>query len=205
MQPKDKVAIVTGSGRGIGAGIAEALANEGAILVVTLRCALLATVLFSMAGCAPSPINKPINVGPAEKGPGTVTAARKFLEGRWSLESFEFYPPGKPKVTVTGQGVLTYDDFSNLKIDIRADQAASDLLRASGIDIGSDGIISSDGRTALDLQNKTLTYVVQGQPVGSGPLAVNRPRHWEVDGNVLTLTTKDDAGKPTSVGRWKKS
>jgi hypothetical protein len=174
-------------------------------LRLTLRCALLATVLFSMARCAPAPINKPINVGPAEKGPGTVTAARKFLEGRWSLESFEFYPPGKPKVTLTGQGVLTYDDFSNLKIEIRADQAASDLLRASGIDIGNDGIISSDGRTALDLQNKTLTYVIQGQPVGSGPLALNRPRHYEVNGNILTLTTKDDAGKPTSVGRWKKS
>jgi hypothetical protein len=174
-------------------------------LRLALRCAVLATVLFSMAGCAPAAINKPINVGEAEKGPGTVPAARKFLEGRWSLQSFEVYPAGKPKVTLTGQGVLTYDDFSNLKIEIRADQAASDLLRASGIDIGSDGIISSDGRTALDLQNKTLTYVIQGQPVGNGPLALNRPRHWEVNGDILTLTTKDDAGNPTSVGRWKKS
>ena len=173
-------------------------------LRLTLRCALLATMLFSMAGCAPGP-KKPIKLGPAATGAGTVNAAREYLEGRWSLESFEVYPPGKPKVTLTGQGVLTYDDFGNLKIEIRADQAASDLLRASGIDIGSDGIISSDGRTAVDMQNKTLTYVIQGQPVGRGPLALNRPRHWEVNGNILTLTTKDDAGNPTSVGRWKKS
>ena len=37
MQLKDKVAIVTGSGRGIGAGIAHALASEGAILIVIDR------------------------------------------------------------------------------------------------------------------------------------------------------------------------
>lgn len=170
-----------------------------------LTCVLLSTVLIGTQACAPAPINKPIKMGPSETGAGTVTNARLFLEGRWALESFEVYPPGKPKVTVTGQGVLTYDDFGNLKVEIRANQATSDLLRASGIDIGNDGIISSDGRTAIDMQNKTLTYVIQGQPAGTGPLALNRPRHWQVDGNILTLTTMDDAGKPASVGKWKKS
>ena len=170
----------------------------------TLRCALFATVLFSMAGCAAAPINKPINLGPTDTGAGSLVAARKYLEGRWQLESFEVYPAGKPKVTLTGQGVLTYDEFSNLRIEIRTDQATSNLLRDSGIEVGGDGVISSDGRAAVDLQNKTLTYVVQGQAVGSGPLALNRPRHWQVEGNILTLTTQDDAGKPTSVGRWKK-
>ena len=172
---------------------------------LALRCALLATVLAGMAGCAAAPINKPIDLGPSETGAGTVNAARKYLEGRWSLESFEFYPAGKPKVTLTGQGVLTYDDFGNLRMEIRADQAASDQLRAAGIDI-RDGIISSDGRTAVDMPNRTLTYVIQGQPAtGTGPLAMNRPRHWQVDGNVLTLTTRDDAGNVASVGRWRKT
>jgi hypothetical protein len=55
------------------------------------------------------------------------------------------------------------------------------------------------------MQNRTLTYVIAGQPAGNtGPLALSRPRHWQVDGNVLTLTTKDDAGKPVSVSKWRK-
>ena len=42
---------------------------------------------------------------------------------------------------------------------------------------------------------------VEGQPAaGTGPLAMNRPRHWQVEGNLLTLTTKDDAGNVASVG-----
>jgi hypothetical protein len=166
---------------------------------------LVLTSIFTMSGCAAAPLNKPIKVGEANTGAGTVNAARQYLEGRWSLESFEVYPPGKPQVTLHGEGTLTYDDFGNLKMEIRADQAAADLLRSAGIDIPGNGVISSEGRTAVDMQNKTLTYVIQGQPVGTGPLALNRPRHWEVDGNVLTLTTKDDAGKPLSVGRWKKT
>jgi len=64
------------------------------------------------------------------------------------------------------------------------------------------------GRTVIDLQNRTLTYFLAGQrsgyATGGGPLAPNRPRHWEVTGDVLTLTTKDDAGAPLSISTWKK-
>ena len=75
----------------------------------------------------------------------------------------------------------------------------------SGIDI-RDGMISTDGRTAVDMQNKTLTYVVKGQaPLIRGPLGIERPRHWVVEGDTLILTTLDDAGQPLSVGRWKRS
>ena len=43
--------------------------------------------------------------------------------------------------------------------------------------------------------------MIQGQPASTGPLAINRPRHWVVEGDLLTLTTKDDADNPLSVGR----
>ena len=158
------------------------------------------------AACAAKPINKPIDVGPVGAGPGSTAAARKFLEGHWSLESFEVFPPGKPPLQLKGTGLLTYDEFSNLKIEIRTDAKTADLLDQAGI-INQGGTISSSGRTAVDMQNHTLTYVIEGQPAGfvtTGPLATNRPRHWVVEGNVLTLTTRDTDGKALSVARWKK-
>jgi len=168
----------------------------------------LSMLLVVAIGCAAAPRQKPLPVGKIESGPGTVSEARKFLEGRWVLESFEVRPPGKPPILLKGSGVLNYDDFGNLHMEIKADQASADLLRAAGIEM-RDGVISADGRTAIDLQNHTLTYFIEGQrssnQTGGGPLAPSRPRHWEVTGDVLTLTTRDDSGAPLSIGRWKRS
>jgi hypothetical protein len=75
---------------------------------------------------------------------------------------------------VKATGTLTFDAFGNLRTEIRADQAASDLLRVS---TSPGAVISSSGRTAVDLQQRTLTYVMEGQPAaGTGPLAMSRPR-----------------------------
>jgi len=137
----------------------------------------------------------------------TLAEARKFLQGRWALESFEVFPPGKDPITLKGSGFMDYDDFGNLHMEIRADQASADLLRAAGINI-RDGVILTNGRTVIDLQNRTLTYFLEGQRsstlTGGGPLATNRPRHWEVTADTLTLTTKDESGAPLSIGRWKR-
>ena len=168
--------------------------------VAGVAALLAATVAY--AG-APRPLEQS-----QSGGAKTLAEARKFLQGRWALESFEVRPPGKAPIFPKGSGVLNYDDFGNLRVEIRADEASSDLLRAAGINI-RDGIISSNGRTVIDLQNHTLTYFIEGQPsstaTGGGPLATNKPRHWEVSDGVLTLTTRDDSGAPLAISRWKKS
>ena len=179
--------------------------STGDGLTATLFVLALAAALSGSVGCGAAAGERPVEGGPVETGAGSLTAARKFLEGRWTLESFEMHPPGKGPITLTGAGTLVYDSSSNLRMEIRADQASADLLRAAGMDI-RDGRISTEGRTAIDLQNRTLTYILQGQaPLVPGPLSMNRPRHWVVEGDILTLTTKDDAGKPLSVGRWRRS
>ena len=163
-------------------------------------------VAFLLPGCGAPAGQRPVQGGPVDTGAGTLASARKFLEGNWVLESFEVHPPGKPPVQLQGSGTLVYDNMSNLRMEIRANQESADVLRAAGIDI-RDGVISTEGRTAIDLQNRTLTYVLQGQDplVKQGPLAMERPRHWVVDADTLTLTTKDEAGRPLSVGRWKRA
>jgi hypothetical protein len=166
---------------------------------------LAAAAATASSGCAAAPLQKPIEQKRVDTGAGTLTSARKFLEGRWFLESFEVYPQGRSPVALEGSGTLVYDDSGNLRMDIRANEQSSDLLRAAGIDI-RDGVISTNGRTVIDLQHQTLTYVLEGQePLVQGPLSMKRPRHWVVEGDRLTLTTRDDAGNPLSVGRWKKS
>lgn len=170
------------------------------------KAAGIGALLATMSACAAAPISKPIPTTRVDNSsPGTLPEARKYLEGRWTLQSFEVRPPGKAPIVLKGSGLLDYDDFGNLKMEIRADQAASDLLRAAGIDI-QDGVISTEGRTAIDIPNRTLTYFLEGQPPqGQGPLATSRPRHWEVTADVLTLTTRDDKGAPLSISVWKRN
>ena len=173
-----------------------------------LRVVSVAALIATTTACAAAPRQKPIPLGRIEGGPGTLAEARKFLEGRWVLESFEVRPPGAAPIVLKGSGVLEYDDFGNLRMEIRTGEASSDLLRAAGITI-RDGVISTEGRTVIDLQNRTLTYFLDGQPssttTGGGPLAPNRPRHWEVIDDVLTLTTRDDDSAPLSISRWRRS
>ena len=77
----------------------------------------------SIVGCHAAPSQRPMKAGPVDTGAGSLTAARQYLQGSWSLESYEIYPPGKPPIQLKGTGTLVYDEFGNLKIDVRADQA----------------------------------------------------------------------------------
>lgn len=176
------------------------------MLSSTWKSSIVAVLLVSAFGCTGGPRQRPIPGPDIEHGPGSITAARKFLQGRWALETFEVFPPGKPPITLKGAGTLDYDEFGNLRIEIRTDEKSADLLRAAGIDT-RDGTISSDGRTVVDMQNRTLSYVLPGQTVGApapGPLSPARLRYWEVTGDLLVLSTKDDAGKVVSTGRWRR-
>jgi len=133
----------------------------GYLVSVTVAVALIVTASDALA--QKSKLGKP------ETGLGTSTAARKYLEGRWGLVSFDVMPPGKPVVHLGGQGSLTYDGFGNMKWEVRIPPDAVEPLRLAGIP-SNNGVLSMSGRTAIDMQAHTLSYTVQGQPPLGAPL-----------------------------------
>lgn len=172
------------------------------------RACLIVIAMFVTVAVSPgaAPLDQRIKLGPVETGPGTLTAARKYLQGRWELVSYEIFPPGQPPVSLKGKGTLFYDDFGNLEMEVRVDEETALVLEKADIRT-TDGKLLTKGRTVIDMQARTLVFVLEGQPAfgaPSGPLALNRPRHWAVEGNELTLTTKGENDTPLSVSRWKK-
>jgi hypothetical protein len=164
-------------------------------------------VSLALAACTSAPWNEPIKGGPVDTGAGSLTAARKYLEGRWTLLSYEVFLPGEAPIALGGSGMLTYDAYGNLTTKIRVDDATALILEKAGIRT-SNGAFLTSGRTAVDMNARTLTYLLDGQPplgAASGPLALNKPRFWQVEGTLLTLTTKGEDGATVSVGRWQKA
>jgi len=162
--------------------------------------ALSLALLVTGAACTYKPRTAPPNTGQ-----GTVNQARQYLQGNWSLVSFTIYDANAAPFVMKGSGTLVYDDYNNMTMDLVADEGSAGLLAKAGVPMEKNRF-STKGKTIVDMQNKTLRYVLEGQYVGvtTGPMAIDRLRHWEVNGNTLTLTTRDNSGKPLSVGVWQK-
>ncbi len=170
-------------------------------------CRFLPVVIAALltAACAPAPSKRPLRTSPVDTGAGTVEAARDYLQGLWMLESFELFPPGRDPLTVSGKGRLIYDGYANMTMDVQPTEGVVAALQSAGVPVRN-GRVAIAGRTVVDMQARTLTFVPEAQTAGppEGPLALSRPRHWSVDGGVLTLTTRDDDGRAISVSRWRK-
>jgi NAD(P)-dependent dehydrogenase (short-subunit alcohol dehydrogenase family) len=76
---KDKVAVVTGSARGIGRAIAEAMAREGARVVITDRDGEEARKTAQRIGEGPGPPIQPLA--------SRESRANKNAQSSWRLES----------------------------------------------------------------------------------------------------------------------
>jgi|SRR5215510_12351471 len=168
---------------------------------------VIAGVLVGAAGCAGAPRQKQLPIGKAETGAGTIAQARKYLEGRWSLVSLDVFPPNGSPIHAKRTGTLVYDEFANMTVDLRVDNDTALLFEQVGIPVRN-GVVSTKGKTQVDMTGRTLSYILDGQALirpATSPLDTNRPRHWEVNGNTLTLRTKDDKGTDLSVAVWQKS
>jgi len=172
----------------------------------TVACVVLLSAALS--GCAKAPLDRPLSTSKVDIGPGTLTEARARLTGTWTLLSLDVFPPGEPPIHGAASGVLTYDEFSNLKVDLRLTPAAVKLAQKIGIPLTAEGSLTTTGHAVIDLQRRALSYVFEGQkPMRQAlhPLDTNLPRYWELKDNELTLRTKDEAGTVLSVAVWRKN
>ena len=171
-------------------------------LLCSMTLAAMAAALVTIGGCAP----KPIGLARVDTGGTTLAVARKHLQGRWDLLSFELHSTGHDPIQMKGEGTLLFDGFGNLEMEIQTDETTGQALSDEGIPFEK-GTALGEGRTAVDMSHQTLTFVPEGQPLivpPAGPLAAIHPRYWTVEGDGLTVSTRDDVGNATTVGRWRR-
>jgi hypothetical protein len=166
---------------------------------------IFCAALAMQAACKSTPVAARTSKVPT--GPATLTQARTSLEGKWTLVSMDVFPPHEQPILRAATGTMIYDKFANLTVELHFTPEATRLAERVGIPI-SNGTMSTTGRTVIDLNNHSLSYVLEGQAAvrpPTGPLDTNRPRYWEVNGNTLTLRTKDADGAVLMVSVWHKT
>jgi len=170
---------------------------------------LASALLLLVSSCAKAPLDRPLPRSKVDTGMGTLTDARSRLTGTWTLVSFDLFPPGEPPIKAAASGgTMTYDEYSNLKVDLRLTPAAAKLAQKIGIPLSPEGSISTVGHAVIDLERRALSYVLEGEsPMRQArhPLDTNLPRYWELNGTDLTLRTKDEKGTILSVSIWRKN
>lgn len=168
----------------------------------TLSLVLTAGVACSgayVAGCAPSPRQRPVKMGPVDTGAGSLEAARRELEGTWVLQTLEIANTTGTFEPVKASGTLAYDAYSNLEIHGKIDDPR--LQKAIVLDF--------TGRIVIDAAKRVFypADVDAGPQVDASKLAaigLDKVRKYEVAGDRLVVTYQDTSGKPTARTTWRR-
>ncbi len=178
----------------------------------------LLVVLFAvltLAGCAPSPRQRPLNTSPIESGAQTMEAARKVLEGSWTLVSLNVAAVDGRSAPVEANGLLVSDAFGNLNIEYRLSEAGLKTLQDLGF-TPPNPVISTNGRVVINPQQRQITYVPPDAAQRAfdpelaanraNPFALERQRYYALGADgILTLTTRHDNGRDAATSRWKRN
>jgi hypothetical protein len=162
---------------------------------------LLAVVALPFwAGCAAAPRARPVKMGPAESGLGTIETERRRLKGTWQLVSLEVVPASGGPLTVQAQGVLTYDDYGNLSMKGTVTPAAE--VDGSALNITGRAVIDPDAHTIQIVDVKAPDAdAARVDPA----FEAKHMRHYEFVGDDLLKTTvKDASGRTTATATWKR-
>ena len=170
--------------------------------------------LAMTCGCKGGTSSMPYRTSPVASGPETVEAARKALEGTWTLISLTVQNASGARATPQATGTLNWDAFGNLTIEYRISDSGLKALDAIGVRPPTP-VIRTEGRAVINPQKKEVQYVPPDAPsrpfdpklaaARADPFALERLRYYAVDvDGILALSTRHDNGQDAAVGRWKK-
>ena len=159
-------------------------------------------VLSAVAACATSrPRQRPIEGGAVSAGPGSLEAVRRQLEGSWALVSAEVVSASGARQALKASAVLSYDAYGNLSLKGAYDDPAATAEQTAALNF--------TGRAVIDTQRQVLRLLDVKQSEGElaslpPEMVARRERAYAFDGDVLTLTVKDSAGRVTAVNTWRR-
>ena len=152
-----------------------------------------------MAGCAATPRQRPIEMGPVDTGPGSLEATRRGLEGTWSLAALEVMAVGGARRPIKASGQLTYDAFGNMHVRaVVEDKALIETL-----------VLDYDGRIVIDPVKKefrpaALTTDRPVDPSQIEPVSPDKVRRYELTADTFVVTYVDASSAPTAVATWRR-
>ena len=148
-------------------------------------------------GCAATPRQRPIEMGPVDVGPGSLEATRRALEGTWTLVTLEVIDKAGARRPIKAGGQLTYDAFGNMTIrGVVEDKALFETL-----------VLDYEGRIVIDPVKKefraaALTSDRPADPSQIGPVSPDKVRRYELTADTFVVTYVDASTGPTAVATW---
>ena len=158
------------------------------------------TVLTVLAGgCAGGPRQRPVKLGPVDSGAGSVEAARRQLQGTWSLLSYELYNAAGVATRVDASAQLTSDEYGNLTVQGQAKDPNARTPNA-------EAFLNYNGRAVVDPGKHELRLLdVSGAGNASAEtINIDAVRQYQIQGDRLQVTQKDAAGRTIARATWKR-
>jgi hypothetical protein len=163
---------------------------------ITSTC-ILALLL---SACQAAPRQRPIELGPVDTGAGSLEAARRQLQGEWSLVALETPESSGELTRIAATGVLTYDEYGNFTITGRVEDP-----RASRLEL--ERMLTFTGRAVVDPRRQELRLIEntgKGDRLAGTPIALDRVRRYAFDKELLRISTVDANGSITATTTWQR-
>ena len=160
--------------------------------------ALLLAGSLGLAACASSPRQRPVSAGDVNTGAGSLEAARRQLEGTWTLTRFEVLDTAGQLTAVRAKAQLTYDAFANLSIKGVLEEPLPGQKSVTDAPA-----LAYTGKAIIDTvrQEMVLTgtqSTVQPDPSIAATISVENRRRYAIADGTLTISVVDSTGRVTS-------